>query len=165
MHLLDRQLILSYLKSYLVCLTSLLGLYIVVDLFTNLDDFAHHHHGLTAVLKAVGNYYGYKIPQIFDRLCEPIVLLAAMFTVAWVQRSNELLPLLSAGVSTRRVVRPVLYSACLLLGLTVRNQELGIPRIANYLVTDRDDPNGEKDIVVHSAHEPNGINIEGLVAS
>jgi lipopolysaccharide export system permease protein len=39
-------------------------------------------------------YYGIKTMQIFDRLCEAIVLLAAMFTVAWMQRSNELAPLL-----------------------------------------------------------------------
>ena len=37
--LLDRQMIGNYVKAYVVCLTSLLGLFIVVDLFTNLDDF------------------------------------------------------------------------------------------------------------------------------
>src|ERR1700730_6405915 len=161
MHLLDRQLILSYLKSYLVCLTSLLGLYIVVDLFTNLDDFAHHHHGLTAVLKAVGNYYGYKIPQIFDQLCEPIVLLAAMFTVALMQRSNELLPLLSAGVSTRRVVLPVLVRAWLILSPVVANRDLVIPRVAGNLSLERDDPEGGKEVGIPGAYEPNRILING----
>src|SRR5690242_7548982 len=110
--LIDRLLIRGYLKSYLICLTSLLTLYIVVDLFTNLDDFTEHHHGgLLPILRHIGTYYGFKVTQIFDRLCEAIVLMAAGFTVAWVQRNNELIPLLSAGVSTRRVVRPVLLSA------------------------------------------------------
>src|SRR5262245_48912909 len=104
MNLLDRLLVSNYLKSYFFCLASLLGLYIVVDLFTNLDDFTHHNQGLWTATRAIGMYYAYRIPQIFDRLCEPIVLLAAMFTVAWVQRNNELLPQLSAGVPTRRVV-------------------------------------------------------------
>ncbi len=165
MNLIDRLLIRGYLKAYLVCLTSLLCLYIVVDLFTNLEDFTDRHGSLTPVLRHIGQYYGYRVAKIFDQLCEAIVLLAAMFTVAWMQRSNELLPLLSAGVSTRRVVRPVLFSACALLSLAVINQEIVIPRIGSHLVTDRDDPSGEKDIVVHSAHEPNGINIEGQVAS
>jgi lipopolysaccharide export system permease protein len=165
MNLIDRQLVYNYLKSYLVCLISLLGLYIVVDLFTNLDDFASHHHGPEAILKAIVNYYGYKVPHIFDRLCEPIVLLAAMFTVAWVQRNNELLPLLSAGVSTRRVVRPVLLSACLMLGLSVLNQELVIPRIADRLLSSRDDPSGTKEVHgLQGGYEPNGIHIEGLTA-
>jgi lipopolysaccharide export system permease protein len=165
MKLLDRLLIFNYLKSYLICLTSLLGLYIVVDLFTNLEDFSQHHQGLAAVIKAIVNYYGYKVPQIFDRLCEPIVLLAAMFTVAMVQRNNELLPLLSAGVSTRRVLRPVLLSACLMLGLSAVNQELIIPNIAYRLTANRDDPDGNKEIhVIQGGYEPNGIHIEGLTA-
>jgi lipopolysaccharide export system permease protein len=165
MKLLDRVLILNYLKSYLVCLTSLLGLYIIVDLFTNLDDFATHHHGLQAMVTAIANYYGYRATQIFDRLCEPIVLLAAMFTVAWMQRNNELLPLLSAGVSTRRAVRPVLLSACLMLSLGVLNQELVIPRIADRLMSDRGDPDGDKEIhVIQGGFEPNGIHIEGASA-
>jgi lipopolysaccharide export system permease protein len=163
MSLLDRVLIRAYLKAYLVCLVSLLGLYIVVDLFTNLEDFtdSDHHRGLMDVLQHIGTYYGYKVSQIFDRLCEAIVLLAAMFTVAWMQRHNEVLPLLSAGVSVRRVVRPVLLAACLLLGLSVANQELIIPRIGRFLVTDRDDPMAEKPLTVQGAFEPNEIHIEG----
>src|SRR5262245_11057204 len=165
MKLLDRLLIASYIKAYLICLVSMLGLYVVVDLFTNIDDFTQHHSGLIEVLTHIGRYYGYKVSQIFDRLCEPIVLLAAMFTIAWVQRSNELLPLLSAGVPTRRAVRPVLFSRILFLTLSVLNQELVIPHIAGYLMTNRDDPDGLKDIVVQGAFEPNGIHIHGEIAT
>jgi lipopolysaccharide export system permease protein len=165
MNLVDRMLIRGYIKAYLVCLLSLLSLYIVVDLFTNLDDFAEHHRGLTPILNHIAIYYGYKVAQIFDRLCEAILLLAAMFTVALMQRNNELLPLLSAGVSTHRVVGPVIFSACSMLGLMIVNQELVIPRIASFLLNDRDDPRGEKDIAVHGAFEPNGIHIAGERAS
>src|SRR5262245_10530620 len=121
--LLDRQLIYSYVKAYLVCLVSLVGLFIVVDLFTNLDKFGEGKQSLAETLEHVGKYYGVKITQIFDRLCEAIVLAASMFTIAWMQRNNEMLPLLSAGVSTRRVVRPVLFTAFLMLGLATLNQE------------------------------------------
>src|SRR3954468_22921095 len=98
MNILDRQMIRSYLKAYLICLVSLVSLYIVVDLFTNLEDFTDQGTSLVPVLETVGAYYGYRVAQIFDRLCEAIVLLAAMFTVALMQRNNELLPMLSAGV-------------------------------------------------------------------
>jgi lipopolysaccharide export system permease protein len=162
--LIDRLLIRGYLKSYLICLTSLLTLYVVVDLFTNLEDFAEHNSGLLPVLKHIGTYYGYKVAQIFDRLCEAIVLMAAAFTVAWMQRNNELLPLLSAGVSTRRVVCPILLSACGMLGLSVANQELLIPRIGRYLQNERDDPDGDKDVPAQGAFEPNNIHIEGDIA-
>ena len=35
----DRLQIRGYFKSYLICLVSLLSLYIIVDLFMHLDDF------------------------------------------------------------------------------------------------------------------------------
>jgi lipopolysaccharide export system permease protein len=129
------------------------------------DDFAEQKHGLAPILKHIGVYYGYKVAHIFDLLCEAIVLLAAMFTVAWMQRNNELLPLLSAGIPTQRVVRPVLLSATAMLGLTVANQELVLPQIATFLFYAREDPNGEKEIEVHNVFEPNRIHITGERAS
>src|SRR5271163_2536425 len=126
---LDRLMIRSYVKSYIICLISLLGLYIVVDLFMNVSDFAHANDGLRSFLANIAKYYGARSSTIFDRLSEMIVLLAAMFTIAWVQRNNELLPQLSAGVSTHRVVRPVLLTACAMLFLAILNQELLIPRL------------------------------------
>lgn len=159
--IIDRQMIRGYFKSYFVCLASLLSLYVVVDLFTNLDDFTHHNQGLWASLLRIFTYYAYRVAQYFDRLCEAIVLLAAMFTVAWMQRNNEQVPLLSAGVSTRRIVMPVLLSSFFMLGLTVLNQELIIPRIADQLALDKDDPEGEKSVPVHAAYDSNGIHIVG----
>jgi len=164
MRILDRLLLWAFLKAYAICLVSLLSLYIVIDLFTNLEDFAQHTSGLLPVLQNIFRYYGYKVVQIFDRLCEAIVLLAAAFTVAWVQRNNELLPLLSAGVPTRRVILPVLAGAAMLIGIGVLNQEIVIPRIADALLTDRDDPRGEKSLVVAGAYDANGIHIEGAEA-
>src|ERR1700722_10832744 len=114
--ILDRQMIYGFIKAYLFCLISLMGLFIVVDLFMNLEDFTANKD-LDAVIRLVASYYGYKSFQIFDRLCESMILLAAMFTVAWMQRNNELLPLLSAGVSTRRAVQPVFVCAFAMMGL------------------------------------------------
>src|SRR4051812_33595453 len=157
----DWLMIRGYFKSYAICLVSLLTLYVVVDMFTNLDDFVQQNSpGLQAVLLRIGSYYGYRVPQFFDRLCEAIVLLAAMFTVAMMQRNNEQIPLLSAGVSTQRIVAPVLMCACIMLTLTVLNQELVIPRIGDKLMLDRNDPGGDKDLLVRGAYEPNLIHVE-----
>jgi len=165
MRLLDRTLFFAYLRAYLFVLVSLLSLYVILDLFTNIEDFAQHVHGLPAVMAHIAKYYGYRVMQYFDRLCEAITLLAAMFTVAWMQRNNELLPLLSAGVPTRRVIRPVLFGAAFMLGLGIANQEFVIPRIADALLADRDDPAGDKSLPVQGAFEPNGVHIEGTKAT
>jgi lipopolysaccharide export system permease protein len=161
--LMDRQLIVNYLKAYLICLVSMVGLFVVVDLFTNLDNFTDGKHSFEQVMDNILKYYSMKIVQIFDRLCEAIVLLAAMFTVALLQRNNELLPLLSAGVSTRRVVRPVLFAAFLMLGLTVLNQELVLPRVDSYMAESRDFE-GTKETGVQGGYESNGIFLSGRLA-
>ncbi|HET6572669.1 MAG TPA: LptF/LptG family permease [Fimbriiglobus sp.] len=160
---LDRMFVGSFLRSYLIVLVSLLSLYVIVDLFTNLDDFSK---GATFAdnLRHISWYYATRVSQIFDRLCEAITLLGAMFTVAWMQRNNELLPQLSAGVSTRRVIRPVLAGAALTLALGPLNQELVIPRIAEELTAERDDFEGLKKTPVKGAYEPNGVHLEGQAA-
>src|SRR5262249_11291209 len=137
---------------------------IVVDLFTNLDDFYSDKTNINEVLRHIGFYYGYQVAKIFNSLSEAIVLLAATFTVALVQRNNELLPLLSAGVSTRRVVFPVVMGVCATLGLSAINQELVIARIGMNLLNNRDDPRGEQEMIVQGAFEPNGIHIDGRTA-
>jgi lipopolysaccharide export system permease protein len=164
MKLIDRLMIGSYVRAYVICMVSLLSLYVIIDLFTNLDDFAQDGHELSVVLRAAGTYYGYRVVQIFDRLSEAIVLLGATFTVAWMQRHNELLPLLSAGVPTRRVVRPVLLCTVAMLGLGVANQELVMPRIAGELLKDRADPENKRLAYVEAAYDTNGVHIEGVFA-
>jgi lipopolysaccharide export system permease protein len=164
--LIDRLMIRGYFKAYLVCLTSLLSLYVVVDLFTNLDDFTHHGDGFFGSLQHIFAYYSVKVTQIFDRLCEVIVLLAAVFTVALMQRNNEQIPLLSAGISTRRIVAPVLLCACLMLTLGILNQELVIPALGDRLLYAKGDPDGEKNVQVKGQFDWNyGIHIVGKSAS
>ena len=160
--LMDRQMIYGYFRSYFVCLASLVSLWVVVDLFTNLDDFTHHHRSFIGVLQHIISYYGFRLTQIFDQLCEPIVLMAATFTVTWMQRCNEQYPLLSAGVSTKRIVLPVLLCALFMLGLTVLNQEYVIPAVADQLTFDKDDPGGDKEMSIQGVcYEPNGVHING----
>ena len=52
MQVLDRLMVGSYIKSYVICLISLLSLWIVVDLFMNLSEFAHVNDGLRLLPRA-----------------------------------------------------------------------------------------------------------------
>jgi lipopolysaccharide export system permease protein len=158
---LDRVLFAAFLRSYAIVLVSLLSLYVVIDLFTNLDDFVKTGD-LRSTAAHIGLYYGPRLSQIYDRLAEAVTLLAAMFTVAWVQRNNELLPQLSAGLSTHRVLRPVLVGTVLMAGLPTLNQELVIPRIKDLLQIPKDDPDQTAAMVVTSAFDSTGVHIEGM---
>lgn len=161
---LDRMLFANFLRSYAIVWTSIISLYVIIDLFMNMDDFTGRGGGLTSILSHILSYYSYRISQIFGLLAEVITLLAAMFTVSWMQRNNELLPQLSAGIPTRRVLRPVLVGSALTLALGPLNQELIIPRIAHRLMTARNDPDNAKATVVYGSYDANGIHVEGIAA-
>lgn len=161
MHTLDRMLFFAFVRSYLIVLTSLLSLYVVIDLFTNLDDFAGQGT-FTQMLRQIGRHYGPQIALIFDRLSETIALLAAVFTMAWSQRNNEILPQLSTGIPTHRIIRPVLLGSLLVLSLGPISQELLIPKLSDELQIPRDDPNQERPIELKGAYDSTGLQIEGI---
>lgn len=158
---LDRLYLMSFVRSYLIVLTSLLSLYIIVDLFTNLDEFSQG--SLADNARHIVRYYTANISKIFNQLSELITLIGAMFTVAWMQRSNELLPQLSAGISTQRVVRPILVGCLVTIALGPLNQEFFIPAVANELQKPRKDPNQEKAVGARGAFDPSGVHLEGYV--
>ena len=160
---LDRMFLVSYFRSYAIVWTSLIGLYVVLDLFTHLDAFVNKPGGFAASARHITFYYGYRVPQLFDLMAEPITLMAAAFSVSWLQRNNELLPQLSAGIPTRRAIRPVLLGAAVTLSLGPLNQEFLIPEVADQLVTQRDDPEGAKAQVLMGAFDSaTGIHLEGF---
>lgn len=165
MTILDRMLFAAFIRSYFICLSSMMSLYVVVDLFTNIDDFFQPNRRLLDVLEHIGTYYGYRMLQFYDRLCEAISLLAGMFTIALIQKNNELIPVLSAGVSTHRLIRPILCGAILMLGLGLMNQEFVIPRIATALITDREDIDGAKELMVQGVYDPSRVHVEGVRAT
>lgn len=163
---LDRMFFFNYVRNFAIVLVCLLSLYVVVDLFMNLNDFTKGKEGPFDILGHVGGYYAAQVAVIFDRLAELITLAAAVFTAAWMQRNNELLPQLSAGVPTRRVIRPILIGAVLTTSLAPLNTEFYIPAVAEQLSLPRDEYKGKsaassKEIPVKGAFDLNGEFIEG----
>ena len=55
--ILDRQRYWAFLKAYVICYMSLVGLYIVIDAFSNLDEFAKRAEGVVETLLVMGRYY------------------------------------------------------------------------------------------------------------
>ena len=53
MRIVDRYVLGCFLRSYLICLVSLIGLYVVIDAFTNLDEFSEDATGFFSLLGRV----------------------------------------------------------------------------------------------------------------
>ena len=159
---LDRMFIVTFLRSFAIVLMCLISLFIVIDLFTHLDDFVSKQSGLSGSMRHILYYYVNRVPEWFDLLGNFITLIAAAFSVSWMQRNNELLPQLSAGIPTRRAIRPILVGAAATLALGPLNQEYVIPEVADELVKSRDDPEGERAQVLMGAYDRTGTHIEGF---
>ena len=133
MRIIDRYLLRHFAKTFLMCFFSLFGLIVVFDAFANLDAFmtiADKHGGLA---KVMGQHYAYQSILYFDLLSGMVNLAAATFTVSWIQRHNELVALMAAGVSRVRVVLPVIGAAVFVMVLAALNRELVMPRFRDEL--------------------------------
>jgi lipopolysaccharide export system permease protein len=163
MRILDHERYKAYFKAYFVCFTALVGLYIVIDAFSNFDEFSKRASGVVETFAVMGRFYLIHMSQFYDRLCGVIGMMAAIFTVTWMQKNNELLAMLAAGISTHRIIRPVWISALLVSGLAVINQEFIIPPLGEELQKSHDD-DGLRKVLVASRYDAQGVLIHGREA-
>lgn len=139
MKILDKYIAKNFIVGYLITFCVLMGLFIVVDLFINLDEFAEHSDiGTAGVLQNIWTYYSAQSILWFRDLAGIITVVAATFSLARLTTNNELVAVLASGVSLKRVMAPIVFLAILLTGLLVLDQEYAIPKFANQLVRAHD---------------------------
>lgn len=112
----------------------------------------------------VGLYYLYRLPVIFDLINGLIVLMAATFTLGWLEKQNELLPLLAAGVRLRRIFLPAWALALAFIFLGVLNREMLIPANAREIMKKAEDPQGKKPTLIQGGFDEHGVHIDGAAA-
>ncbi len=144
MRIIDRYLLRQFLSNFFICFLSLTGLYIVFDAFANMEEFLHYADKEGGLLRLLGTYYLYHSVAFFDRIAPLLTLVAAMFTITWIQRHNEMVALMSAGISRVRVAAPVLWAALVITVFSAVNRELVIPRIGDELARRPQDLVGDK---------------------
>ena len=143
MRIVDRYLLRQFVRTFVICFLSLTGLYIVCDLLTNLDTFLRCGRKVGAVLPFIVHYYSFKSILFFDQTSSILALISAMFTVAWIQRHNEMTALMSAGISRIRVVLPIIIAVAVVSVLAAANRELVMPRYRAELARRPQDPLGD----------------------
>ncbi|MGD9724199.1 MAG: LptF/LptG family permease [Pirellulales bacterium] len=140
--ILDRYLLRQFLQTFLICFCSLTGLYVVIDGFANLEEFINEGQKQGGLLKVMGEYYAYRSLSFFDTMSGILTLIAAMFTVTWIQRHNELTAIEAAGLPKSRIIRPVIGAAVAISLLSAFNREAVIPRIRHHLSHNAQDLGG-----------------------
>ena len=134
MTILDRSLLFLFLKIFVICFASFVGLFLVIHLFSNIDE-------LTALVEPSGGwpqllqaFYLPRIAELFDKSAAVLVLVSAIFAVNMMQRKRELLAVEAVGVTKLRAIRPILVAALCIIGLTIYNRECVIPQLRQQLV-------------------------------
>jgi lipopolysaccharide export system permease protein len=144
MRIIDRYLLRQFVQTFSICFLSLIGLFVVIDLLTNLEEFVTAGRNAGGVMPFIARYYTFQTILFFDRTGSLLALVSAMFTVSWIQRHNEMTALLSAGVSRVRVLSPIIVAVAVVSLILAANREVLMPRYRHELSRGSKDPSGSK---------------------
>ena len=81
MRIIDRYLVASYVRVFLICFVSLTGLYIVIDVFANLEEFLGYGKQQGGLLAVLVDYYGARVFSFFDRISGVLMLAAYLLAI------------------------------------------------------------------------------------
>jgi lipopolysaccharide export system permease protein len=151
MKILDRYVISTFVKNYLISFFVLVGMYVILDMVFNFDELVEVQEragvagleGVRQIVAAAFDYYLYQLPVFFVHLSGMITVVAAAFTLIRLSRFNELSAMLSAGVPLLRIASPIIICALVLNALLLLDQELLIPAIIPKLTRERQDAGRE----------------------
>src|ERR1041385_2803243 len=121
MRRLDRYVTVYFLQAYFYCIAGFLSIWFIFDVSDNISTFLDQRISRTLILK----YYLTQIPQILVILLPVALLLALLFSLGRMSRSNEIVSMLTAGVSLPRVLLPLIMLGLVTVGATMAlNYEL-----------------------------------------
>ena len=114
MRLLDRYVIRNFLQAYVYCIAGFLSIWLIFDVSDNISTFIDEHFGFALTVR----YYATQVPEVFIILLPVSLLLALLFSLGRMSRANEIVSMLTAGVSIPRVLAPLIGIGLLTVGAT-----------------------------------------------
>lgn len=109
MRLLDRYILRNFVQIYLYCIAGFISIWLIFDVSDNISTFLDEH----IPLSRVAHYYLTQIPEVLVILLPVALLLALLFCLARMSRANEIVSMLTAGVSIPRVILPLIAMGAL----------------------------------------------------
>ncbi len=150
----DRYLLGRMLHTFAVFFIATYGLYIVIDLFSNIDEFqmaaqaaadaarkAGHpwsdQQVLFSMTRRIARYYTWHLSDFFELAGPLLITVSAVAVLGLMEKHHESHPVLAAGIPAFRLLKPLLLAALLLNAVLVLNQEAVMPTLAISLQTPR----------------------------
>jgi len=113
--LLDRYVVRNFLEAYLYCIAGFISIWLIFDISDNISTFIDEHFGILLTVR----YYAAQVPQVFIILLPVALLLALLFSLGRMSRANEIVSMLTAGISIPRVLLPLIGMGLLTVGASL----------------------------------------------
>jgi lipopolysaccharide export system permease protein len=162
MTILDRYILRSFLFNFVGWNLCFVGIFVIFDLFANFDSLLQAGKAAHNIPKVVFLYYFFKSIPIVLQLGSILSLVAAMVTVATLMRNNEFVPIQAAGISTLRIIRPLILAVFCLTVLFCLMREYLLPNVQDRIVMEASDYAQDQGTLLNVAidNETN-LNIQG----
>ena len=112
---LDWYIIKKFIGTYFFTIILIISIAIVFDVNENLSKFTQYHAPLKAI---VFDYYANFVPYYANLFSPLFVFIAVIFFTSKLAGNSEIIAMLAAGVSIRRLMRPYMISATLITIIT-----------------------------------------------
>jgi len=133
----------EFLKTLVLCLSTFIMLYLLVDLFERLDDIVKHKTPFFLVVK----YCLYQIPMIVYQVLPLGILLCTFITIGIFVKNNEITAIKAHGISLFSVLKTFVFISSLFCVLSLFLQEFVLPhtnwqvkKIKNIHIKGKKDP-------------------------
>lgn len=134
---LDYYILKKFLGTFFFIITIFILIAVVFDISEKIDDFLEQD---VTMKEIVVDYYLSFIPWIYSTLTPLLVFIAVIFFTSKMAAQTEVIPILSAGISFNRMLRPYFVGAVVLLIISLFMSHFVIPK------TNRNKINFEKKI-------------------
>lgn len=113
--LLDLYIIKKFIGTYFYSIALIISISIVFDINENLAKFTQYHAPLKAI---VFDYYMNFVPYFANLFSPLFVFIAVIFFTSKLAGNSEIISMLAAGVSFKRLMRPYMISAAIISIMT-----------------------------------------------
>lgn len=113
--ILDWYIIKKFIGTYFYSIALIISISIVFDVNENLAKFAQYHAPLKAI---VFDYYMNFVPYFANLFSPLFVFIAVIFFTSKLAGNSEIISMLAAGVSFKRLMRPYMISAAIISVMT-----------------------------------------------
>ncbi len=109
MRILDRYILKSVFGIFLGCLLTFAFLYVIIDVFSHLDEILKQKVTIIVLLK----YYASFMPIIFAQVTPICCLLSTLYAFGKLNRDNEVIAMRSSGLSVMQIARTIIVFSLL----------------------------------------------------